>query len=117
MRRKISRSASRVARDGGKRKFGAIPLASGTRFQCADVARWKAPFPVCVLTCDVVGAPNFGAPSQIAGFVYNCFMRMWLCAVVSFLVVLSPMASVFAQGSALRVGVPGVPLELDPATQ
>ena len=98
-----------------KRKFGAIPFASCKRFQGADVARDGA-FPGCVLTCDVVKAPNFGVPAQIVGFVYNRFMRMWLCAAVSFLVVLSPISSVFAQGGALRVGVPSVPLELDPAT-
>src|SRR5262245_11743403 len=43
-------------------------------------------------------------------------MRMWLCAVVSLLVVLSPAASALAQGGALRVGVTAVPLEIDPAT-
>src|SRR5262245_2344636 len=56
-------------------------------------------------------------PRRSWGFVYNSFMRMWLCAVVSFLVVLSPTASALAQGGALRVGVSSVPLELDPATQ
>jgi peptide/nickel transport system substrate-binding protein len=43
-------------------------------------------------------------------------MRMWLCALASLLILSSTIASAFAQGGALRVGVPSVPLELDPAT-
>jgi peptide/nickel transport system substrate-binding protein len=52
----------------------------------------------------------------MAGFVYNKFMLAWLRVLGVVLVMVSAATSAFSQGGVLRVGVPSVPSELDPAT-